>query len=346
MEWSSIRIAVLGASGAVGREILPLLAERGVRPDRLSLLGSARSAGTTMEFRDHVALVTEASDRSFEDADLALFAASGSAALRFAPIASSSGACVIDNSSAFREDPETPLVIPEVNASVLGEARPPLLIANPNCSTILLLVAVAPLVRAFGVRRLVVSTYQAASGAGAEAMAELEAGTRAALSGEKFEPRVFAQPAAFNCFSHDSEIDVEAGENVEERKMRSESRKILGLPDLAMTTTCIRVPVLRAHTETVAIELERPATEPEVRELLETAPGVRVIDDRAENRFPTPLDASGGADVLVGRLRPDPSLPSEGDAHHGYCLMLSGDQLLKGAALNAVQIADLVLPKL
>ena len=346
MDWESARIAVLGAAGAVGREILPLLESRRVPPAGLTLLGSARSAGTRVRYCREDLIITEATDRSFEQCDLALFAASGEAARRFAPAASNAGTIVIDNSSAFREDPAIPLIVPEVNAHAMGSGEPPRLIANPNCSTILLLVAIAPIHRAFGVMRLVVSTYQAASGAGAEAMDELLASTRAALAGEPFEPSVFAEPAGFNCFSHDSPVDLGTGENIEERKMRSETEKILGPGAPLLSSTCIRVPVLRAHTETVNLTLSLPTSETDFRGVLAVAPGVSLIDDRSSNRFPTPLQAAGGANILVGRIRPDPTQSSEGKAHTGYSLMLAGDQLLKGAALNAVQIADLVMPRL
>lgn len=269
---------------------------------------------------------------SFEGVDFAFFSAGSSRSKQFAPFARQAGAVVIDNSSAFRMDQDVPLVVPEVNFHTVKQEDT--LIANPNCSTIILLMGVAPL-RALGkIRRVIVSTYQSASGAGAAAMRELEDQSRDVLQGKPIKPQVMPHPYAFNLFSHNSDLN-ELGYNGEEWKMMEESRKILGMPDLLVSATCVRVPVLRAHSESVTVEFDGPAPdEQEAREALAAFPGVRLVDDRAANHFPMPLEASGAEEVLVGRIRKDASNP------HALCLFLSGDQLLKGAALNAVQIAE------
>jgi aspartate-semialdehyde dehydrogenase len=333
-------IAIVGATGAVGREILAILQQRGVPSSALRLLASRRSAGTEIEYGDGSLPVGELGGTSFDGVELALFSAGAETARRFAPLAESEGAIVIDNSSAFRMSPDVPLIVPEVNGERL--AADDRIIANPNCSAIILAIAIDPLRRAFGIERLVVSTYQAASGAGAAAMRELASQTRAVLAGEDPVPEVFAEPCAFNVFSHDTPVDEASGRNVEEKKVIEETRKIFAAPELRMSVTCIRVPVLRAHAESVNVTLSGAATEAAVREAFSAARGVRVVDDRAANEFPTSLKASGGDDVLVGRIRPDDSQPRDGDVHRGFELFIAGDQLRKGAALNALQIADLV----
>ncbi len=289
---------------------------------------------------------------------MALFSAGADTVRRFAPAATAAGATVVDNSSAFRMDPEVPLVVPEINGGLIGgtpglaglagspgSARPDSgarIIANPNCSTIILVTALNPLRRAFGIERLVVSTYQAASGAGDAAMRELTDQSRAVLAGDAPSPEVFAEPCAFNVFSHDTPVDAGTGRNVEEQKVIDETRKIFDQADLKMSVTCVRVPVMRAHAESVNVTLGTAAAEAQVREALEAAPGVTIVDDRAANDFPTSLKASGGNDVLVGRIRPDESQGTDHDAWRGFDLFIAGDQLRKGAALNALQIADLV----
>jgi aspartate-semialdehyde dehydrogenase len=255
---------------------------------------------------------------------------------------------VIDNSSAFRLDPSVPLVVPEVNPGDLGGVRRgPGIIANPNCSTIIMLLAVNPLREAFGVDRVAACTYQAVSGAGAAAMDELASQARAVLDGGRPEPRVFHEPCAFNVFSHNSAVHPETGRNVEEQKMIDESRKMWGDAAVRITATCVRVPVMRTHAEALNVTLKRPANEREVRAALAAAPGVEVMDDRAANRFPTSIKASGRDEVLVGRIRIDETQPVEtvrGErAAVGWELFVAGDQLRKGAALNAVQIAELLL---
>lgn len=336
-------IAIVGASGAVGLEFLTILKERKFPLGELRLFASARSAGRTLRFGDQPLHVAELDEQSFDGVHIALFSAGSGVSRRFAPIAVEAGCLVVDNSSAFRMDPEVPLVVPEINAALLGPYRGcqrPGIIANPNCSTIIMLIPLHPLRERFGVARVVVSTYQAVSGAGAEAMRELESQTRRVLEGQDAAPRVFSEPCAFNLFSHNTAVDPATGRNVEEQKMIDEARKIWRDPNLRIAPTCIRVPVMRAHAESLTVTLERGATESEVRGALAAASGLRIVDDRARNRFPTPLTAAGQDDVLVGRIRPDDSQPSEGDRHFGWHLFVCGDQIRKGAALNAVQIAE------
>jgi aspartate-semialdehyde dehydrogenase len=329
-------VAVAGATGAVGAEFLQLLTERSDFPlGELTLLASARSAGKTINFKGQEIPVKELTAESFAGVDIAFFSAGGSRTKEFAPAAVKAGAVVIDNSSAYRMDPNVPLVVPEVNGEDTLEHTG--IIANPNCSTIILLMALAPLHRLSPVRRVVVSTYQAASGAGASAMRELEEQSRSYLASEPIAKEIFPHQIAFNLFSHNTAID-ETGYNEEELKMVKETRKILHLPDLAVTATCIRVPILRAHSESINIEFatERPSVEA-AREALAAFPGVRVIDDRAGNNFPMPLDASGRDEVLVGRIREDLSHSRSLD------LFVSGDQIRKGAALNGFQIAEYLI---
>ncbi|MBX3315831.1 MAG: aspartate-semialdehyde dehydrogenase [Phycisphaeraceae bacterium] len=339
-------VAVVGATGAVGREALKILQQRGVPGERVIALASERSAGASVEYGPSrlsiVALDDRSAERTFQLADVAIFCADADTARTFVPIAVERGALVVDNSSAFRMDPTVPLVVPEVNGALLDVGAE--VVANPNCSTILLLVALEPLRRRFGVRSIVVSTYQAVSGAGLAAIDELRMQAGDALAGRTTTKRVFAEPCAFNVFSHDSAVDLRTGLNAEEQKLIDETRKIWDDPRLAITPTCIRVPVERAHSESVVIELREPAHEDEIRLALVSATGVSIIDDRAANAFPTPLKASGVDDVLVGRIRPDPGAGFDGRGRSTrWCLWLSGDQLRKGAALNAVQIAEALL---
>lgn len=340
---SGLTVAIVGATGAVGREFIRLLETRKFPVAELRLLASARSAGTKANFRGAPLTVRELSRQELTGVDVAFFSAGGSISREWGPIAAELGAVVVDNSSAFRMDRDTPLIIPEVNGAALDRflaAGAPGIIANPNCSTIMMLMAVSPLRARFGVERVVVSTYQAASGGGAEAMRELEMQTRAVLNGDDPPRRVFKEIYAFNLFSHNTAVDPRTGRNVEEQKMIDETRKIWGDPAARVSATCIRVPVMRAHSESINVQLTKMATEEDVRAALAAAPGVRIVDEREENRFPTPLAASGLDEVLVGRIRADESLPQLGERHAGYDLFVSGDQLLKGAALNAVQIAE------
>ncbi len=326
----STRVAIVGARGAVGAELAAILRGQGVEDVRL-LSCSPGTAGLDL------------STETLSDRDVVFLCTPSEVSRRWAPRALAAGALVVDNSSAFRLDPAVPLVIPEVNPEALSDSR---LIANPNCSTILLLLVLAPLHRVFGVRRVSVATYQAVSGAGALAIAELREATAAALDGRPFEPTVFSEPVAFNCFSHDSVVDPATGSNGEEEKIVAESRRILaasgGEPPL-LTATCIRVPVIRSHCEAVDVTLARPASLAALRRVLGAAPAVCLVDDRRRNRFPTSRSAEGGDEVLVGRLRLDRSRPIERVGGvlrgHGCQLFLAGDQLRRGAALNAVAIA-------
>jgi aspartate-semialdehyde dehydrogenase len=330
-------VAVVGVTGVVGQEMLNCLADRNFPVDELRVMASSRSAGKTVRFggKDHT--IIEATEDAFDGVDIALMAVESDQSKLFSPAAAKAGAVVVDNSSAYRMDPECPLVVPEVNPEAVRN-RPKGIIANPNCSTIIMNVPVWPLHRRNPVTRIVVSTYQAASGAGRPAMEELEESTRAWARGEAYEPAVFPHAICMNLFSHDSAIG-ENGYNKEENKMVNETRKIFRDDTLGVTATCVRVPVLRAHCEAVNLEFETPITEREVVEILSDAPGVTILDDRATNRSPQPVDASGQYDVLVGRIRQDISR-TDG---RGIDLWIAGDQLLKGAALNAVQIAELLL---
>jgi aspartate-semialdehyde dehydrogenase len=337
MSLSHPSVAIVGATGAVGTELIACLERRGFPLRQLRLFASARSAGRSLPYRGEPLAVEVLTEEALAGADIALFSAGSATSQRFAPPAVQAGAVVIDNSSAFRMDAAVPLVVPEVNADAIGAHR---LIANPNCVAIISVVPLWPLHRAFRIRRIIASTYQAASGAGAAAMQELREATRAALAGEAFAPTVLRHPYAFNLYSHDTAVDPATGANEEETKIGRELRKIMQAPELPISVTCIRVPVLRAHAVAMTVEFERTITPEAARELLALAPGVRVVDDIAENHFPMPIEASGQGDVLVGRIRRDSSDASG----HSLALFIAGDQLLKGAALNAVQIAERMLP--
>ena len=330
-------VAIVGATGAVGAEFIGCLTKRNFPAGRLKALASARSAGKTLDFRGQKIVIEELTEKSFEGVDIALFSAGGSISRKFAPIAVKAGAVVVDNSSAFRMDPNVPLVIPEINAQRIKDHKG--IIANPNCAAITALVPLWPIHRKNRIRRVILSTYQAASGAGAAAMAELEEATRGFLNGEPYQQKVLPHPYAFNLFSHNTAIDPDTGYNDEETKVIKETKKIFEDEDIAVGVTCIRVPVLRAHCESITFECEKPITEDEVRTLLSDAPGVRIVDDRAKNHFPMPVDASGQDDVLVGRIRRDLSDPSG----HSISMFVAADQILKGAALNAVQIAEYLI---
>jgi len=327
-------VAIVGATGAVGAEFVGCLTKRNFPVERLKALASARSAGKTLDFRGDRIVVEELTENSFAGVDIALFSAGASAARTFAPSAAKAGAVVVDNSSAFRMAGDVPLVIPEINARRIGEHKG--IIANPNCSAITALVPLWPIHKKNRIRRVIISTYQAASGAGAAAMRELEDSTRAYLEDKPFEPKVLPHRYAFNVFSHNTAIDPATGYNDEETKVMRESRKILEDDKIAIGVTCIRVPVLRAHSQSITFECEDPISEDDVRAILSDAPGVKIVDDRAKNHFPMPIDASGQDDVLVGRIRKDLSDPSG----HSIAMFVAADQLLKGAALNAVQIAE------
>jgi aspartate-semialdehyde dehydrogenase len=334
MSASLPRVAIVGATGAVGTELIACLQQRRFGVRELKLFASERSSGKRLAFAGESLPVQPLAEDSFDGVDLALFSAGATRSRHYAPLAVRAGATVIDNSSAFRMDSAVPLVVPEVNPDRIAEHRG--LIANPNCVAIIAVVALWPLHREFGIRRVIAATYQAASGAGAAAMEELREATRASLAGEHFPPRVLRHPYAFNLFSHDTAIDPVTGSNEEETKVGRELCKIMRAPDLRVSITCIRVPVLRAHAIALNVEFEREVSPEAAREHLRAAEGVRIVDHVERNHFPMPLEASGQGDVLVGRIRRDSSDPSG----HSLSLFVAGDQLLKGAALNAVQIAE------
>ncbi|WP_221088136.1 aspartate-semialdehyde dehydrogenase [Deinococcus aquaedulcis] len=330
-----MRVAIVGATGAVGHELLKVLETSTLQFDELLLYASPRSAGSTLPFRGQDLTVQVTPDGAI-DADVILASAGGSISKEKAPAWVAGGALVIDNSSAFRYDPEVPLVVPEVNGeAALGHKG---IIANPNCTTAIAVVAVAPIHRAYGVRRMIVSTYQATSGAGAKGMDELLSETHKVLHGQEAGAEVFAHPIPFNVIPH---IDAfqDNGYTKEEMKVAWETRKIIGDESLKISCTAVRIPTLRTHSEAITLELEKPATPEEVRALLAQAAGVEVRDTPAEKLYPMPLTASGKYDVEVGRIRQ--SLVFDG----GIELFVAGDQLLKGAALNAVQIAEYLQQK-
>ena len=329
-------VAIVGATGAVGLEMLGCLERRRFPLSELRLLASARSAGKTLEFRGKPLAVRELTETSFAGVDLALFSAGSSVSKKFAPLAVRAGATVIDNSSAFRMDAAVPLVVPEINPLAARGHRG--VIANPNCTAIISITPLWPVHQANRIVRLLISSYQSASGAGAAAMEELRESTRAYLEGRAYEPRVLPHPYAFNVFSHNARIDPVTGYNEEEIKVREETRKIFGDPELRISASCIRVPVLRAHSVAITFECQRPIAADEARRLIAGAPGVKLVDDRERNYFPMPRDASGGDAILAGRIRQDLSDPSG----RSIALFVAGDQLLKGAALNAVQIAEIL----
>jgi aspartate-semialdehyde dehydrogenase len=330
-------VAIVGATGAVGVELLACLAQRKFPLKELKLLASARSAGKAMKFRGADLRVQELTESSFAGVDIGLFSAGGGTSKKFAPVAVTAGTVVVDNSSAFRMDPAVPLVVPEINREAIFTHKG--IIANPNCSAIISITPLWPVHRKNRIKRMIISTYQAASGAGAAAMEELRESTRAYLEGRKFEHKVLPHPYAFNAFSHNTKIDPDTGHNEEETKVINESRKIFGDPSIAIGITCVRIPELRAHCVSVTFECEKPIAPEEVRAIIAEAPGCKVVDDWERNYFPMPVDASGKDEILVGRIRRDLS-DSTG---RSISIFTAGDQLLKGAALNAVQIAEALL---
>ena len=329
----SVNVAIVGATGAVGQEFLSVLAGRDFPIKSVKFLASARSAGKTIDFKGRTYTVEELKHDSFKDVKIAFFSAGGSVSKEFAPSAVKAGAVVVDNTSAFRMKEGVPLVVPEVNPEMIQKHIG--LIANPNCSTIIMNVPVWPLHKGNRVKRVIVSTYQAVSGAGAWGLYELDAQLKAYARGEPIVKEKFPHQIANNLFSHNTRI-ADNGYNEEENKIVNETRKIFADPRIMVTATCIRVPVPRAHSESINLEFERPITPQQVREILSKAPGVKVVDDRENNHFPMPLEASGQDDVFVGRIRQDISR----DDGRGIDLFVSGDQVRKGAATNAVQIAE------
>ncbi len=332
----NVKVAILGATGAVGKELLELLAQRNFPLKELKLLASPRSAGSQITFKGEKITVEAVNDESFAGVDLVLASAGGSTSKIWAKKAVAAGAVVIDNSSAFRMDSDVPLVVPEINPEAAAKHQG--IIANPNCTTILMGVAIYPLHQVQPIKRVVVSTYQSASGAGARAMEEARTQAQDILDGKQPKAEVLPYPIAFNLFPHNSPLN-ERGYCQEEMKMVYETRKIFNNPELRVSATCVRVPILRAHSEAINLEFEQPFEVNKARELIAAAPGVKLVEDWQNNYFPMPIDATGQDPVLVGRIRQDISHDC------GLELWLCGDQIRKGAALNAIQIAELLLEK-
>ncbi len=325
------RVAIMGATGAVGEEMIQILAERNFPIDSVAFLASEKSAGKRLGFKGQACEGTALSEKAFDNVDIVLASAGGSVSKQYAPIAVKKGAIVIDNTSAFRMDPNVPLVVPEINPEAIKKHKG--IIANPNCSTIILLMPLFPLDKANKIKRITVATYQAASGAGAKAMEELRVQSGDVLAGRPVVKNIFPNQIAFNVFSHNSAVK-ENGYNEEEIKMIKETHKILGRTNIAISVTCVRVPVMRAHSEAIYAEFTKPMTPARVRKILSKAPGVQIVDEPAKNRFPMPIEAAGKDPVYVGRIRQDLF------SNKSVGLFVSGDQLRKGAALNAVQIAE------
>ena len=327
-------VAVLGATGAVGQEMIKILAERNFPVGKLVPLASARSAGKTIEFKGEPVTIREACDTAFEGVDIVLGAAENDIAQRFAPAIVKAGAVFVDNSSAFRLDPKVPLIVPEVNPEDVAWHNG--IISNPNCSTIITITAVNALNQLSPIRTMTASTYQAVSGAGAGGPVELMNEVEALRVGETYEPKIFSHQIAYNLIPQIGGEQFE-GYTSEEMKMQNEGRKIMHLPDLRVSCTCVRVPVVRSHSISVSCHFDRPVTVQEVREVIAKAPGCRLVDDLANKQYPMPLETSNQDIVFVGRIRPD--LTDD----NGICLWCCGDQVRKGAATNAIQIAELLV---
>ncbi|MEJ1975114.1 MAG: aspartate-semialdehyde dehydrogenase [Acetobacteraceae bacterium] len=331
------RVAVVGATGAVGREILKTLAERRFPVSEVAAVASGKSAGKEVSFGEKTVLKVQALDSfDFNGWDIGLFSPGASVSAIHAPRAAAAGCLVIDNTSHFRMEPDVPLVVPEVNPEALGRIRRGI-IANPNCSTIQLAVALKPLDDRFGVRRVVVSTYQSVSGAGKDGMDELWSQTRANFVNDPIKPQEFTKPIAFNCIPHIDRF-MEDGSTKEEWKMAVEIRKIVN-PDIKLVATCVRVPVFIGHSEAVTVEFEQPVTASEARAVLRDAPGISVMDSRDDGGYITPIDCAGEDSVFISRIRKDPTV------EHGLSFWCVSDNLRKGAALNAVQIAETLIAR-
>jgi len=329
-------VAVVGATGAVGNEMVKILEERKFPVGRITLLASERSIGKKLEFNGKSIPIQLLTENSFSGIDIGLFSAGGSVSQRFAPIAASSGCVVIDNTSAFRMEPDIPLVVPEVNPGAISMYKNRGIIANPNCSTIQMVVVLKPIHDAVRIKRVVVSTYQAVSGTGKKAIEELIEQTRALLSSREPQVKVYPHRIAFNCLPH-IDVFLDNGYTKEEMKMVNETKKILDDPTIAVTATTVRVPVLYGHSESVNIQMEGKLTVAQARNILSRAPGVRVVDDPQRNIYPLPIDAAGTDDTLVGRIREDESIKN------GINMWIVSDNVRKGAALNAVQIAEILI---
>ena len=327
-------VAILGATGAVGQEMMKILEERNFPVGKLVPLASARSAGKTMKFKGEDVVIQEACDTAFEGVDIVLGAAENDIAEKFAPAIVKAGAVFVDNSSAFRLDPNVPLIVPEVNPEDVKNHKG--IISNPNCSTIITVTAVNALNSITPIKSMVASTYQAVSGAGVAGMAELENQVKALQEGKEVDVKTFAYQIAYNLIPQIGGEQYE-GYTSEEMKMQNEGRKIMHLPQLNVSCTCVRVPVMRSHSISVQMHFNRPVSVEEAREVLAKAPGVKLVDDLKNKQYPMPLDTSGQDIVFVGRIRPDLTDPN------GLCLWCCGDQVRKGAATNCIQIAELLV---
>lgn len=331
-----IKLAIVGATGAVGQEMMQILEERNLPIEELICLAAPSEVGTKLSFKGDTITVKSANEEAFKAADIALFAVETDISKMLAPMAKKHNCVVIDNSNAFRLSDEVPLVVPEVNAEDIKEHKG--IIASPNCSTIIMVVAINPIYQKFGLKRVIVSTYQAVSGAGKAGFEELDQHIKAHFAGEKAIPQVFQYPIAFNLIPH-IDVFVEDNYTKEEMKMVYETRKIMHAPQLKIGATAVRVPVYRSHSESITLDLEKPATVAEVRQVLENAPGLIVQDDVDNKIYPMPLYTSNTDEVYVGRIRPDIS----GD--NSIALWVAADQIRKGAATNTIQIAEVVVDK-
>jgi len=338
MKGKSYAVAVAGATGAVGLEMIKTLEQRKFPVGSVKLLASERSTGKELGFNGKPVKVEKLSKDSFKGIQIALFSAGASRSLEFAPAAAASGAVVVDNSSAFRMDPEIPLVVPEVNPHAVAQYKKRGIIANPNCSTIQMVVALKPIHDAARIQRIVVSTYQAVSGTGLKAIDELLVQTRALLASQEVQKKVYPHQIAFNCLPH-IDVFLENGYTKEEMKMVNETRKIMEDPTIRVTATTVRVPVVHSHSESINIETEKKITPQQVREILSKAPGVKVVDNPSLNEYPLAIHAAGRDETFVGRIRADESIPN------GINMWVVSDNVRKGAALNAVQIAEILIEK-
>jgi aspartate-semialdehyde dehydrogenase len=328
-------VAVAGATGAVGNQMIACLEERNFPVKNLKLLATAKSTGRKLEFKGEKIPVETLTESSFKGIDIGIFSAGGAASLKYAPFAAEAGCVVVDNSAAWRMDPDVPLVIPEVNPHAVAGYKNKGIIANPNCSTIQMVIVLAPIHKKVGIKRIVVSTYQAVSGTGKKAIDELHDQTQAVLSSLEPEKKVYPHRIAFNCLPH-IDVFLENGYTKEEMKMVHETRKILEDDSIGITATTVRVPVFFGHSESVNVETRKPISPEAVRALLENAPGIRVVDDPSKTRYPMPIEAAGQDETFVGRIRADESIPN------GINLWVVADNIRKGAATNAVQIAEVL----
>ena len=331
----TFNVAVAGATGAVGNQMITCLEERSFPVKSIKFLASHRSAGRKLRFKGDTVVVEEMTEDSFKGVDIALFSAGGSTSKQFAPIAAESGCVVVDNSSQWRMDPDVPLVVPEVNPHAIAQYTKKGIIANPNCSTIQMVVPLKPIHQKFKIKRVVVSTYQAVSGTGKKAVDELFDQTRAILNFQEIENKVYPHQIAFNCLPH-IDVFLDNGYSKEEVKMVNETRKILEDDSIGITATTVRVPVFYSHSESVNIETHQPISAAEVRTLLEKEPGVVVVDDLEKNLYPLAIDATGRDEIFVGRIREDESIPN------GINMWVVADNIRKGAATNATQIAEVL----